>query len=143
MEADPIATGPRAPLSLSRSTRERLERLGLEFLAEVLRRDTRRHAENVPALAELAHVLTRLGRVEEGLRTDLALVRLVPQDPTVHYNLACSYALLGEVESALDALEAAVSHGYDDVEHLATDADLETLHDEERYRRILRTLERT
>jgi tetratricopeptide (TPR) repeat protein len=125
---------------LVQGTRARLEHAGREFLADILARETLRHPENAAALAELAHVLTRLGRLEEGLRADQALLRLVPDDPTVHYNLACSLALLERPDQALDALERAIDLGYDDPEHLLADEDLAGLRAERRFRELLRRL---
>jgi tetratricopeptide (TPR) repeat protein len=131
-----------APLGIDRGLRERLETLGQEFLAEILARETERHPENLGALTDLAHVLTHLGRLEEGLSVDLRLVRLAPEDPTVHYNLACSLALLGRKAEALDALESAAQHGYDDVEHLLADDDLFDLRSEPRFAALARRLAR-
>jgi len=118
-----------------------LDRKGLEFLAEVLRAHARRHPRSLDALAELGHALTKLGRVEEGLDVDRQLVRLVPDNPTVHYNLACSLALLNRKDDSMDALEAAVDLGYGDRAFLRDDDDLVALRGELRFERILRRLE--
>jgi Flp pilus assembly protein TadD len=133
--------GGRAPLGIDRRLRGELDRLGQEFLADILGREVERHPRNLSALADLAHVLTRLGRLEDGLAIDRRLVRLEPDNPTVHYNLACSLALLGRKEEALDALEAAVANGYDDVEHLLADEDLALLREERRFRGLAQKLE--
>ena len=122
---------------IPRPLRDRLERLGQEFLADFLERATVRHPENAEALAELAGVLTSLGRLEEGLAADEKLVELVPENPTVHYNLACSLALLGRRDSALAALERAIQLGYKDGEHLLEDEDLASLRDEACFRELV------
>ncbi len=119
----------------------RLERLGLEFQAAFLGAETRRHPENLEALGELAHVLTRLGRHGEGLDADERLARALPDNPVVHYNHACSLCLSGRALEALDSLELAVSLGYDDPEHMAADEDLTALRNEPRFERLLRRLE--
>jgi tetratricopeptide (TPR) repeat protein len=121
---------------------ERLDRSGQEFLADILSRETARHPKNLEALAELAHVLTRLGRLEEGLAIDERLVRLAPENPTVHYNLACSLALLGAPARAISELEQAVRLGYDDLAHLLEDPDLVALHSEPRFRELVAGLDR-
>jgi tetratricopeptide (TPR) repeat protein len=131
------------PFELEPRTLERLEQSGQEFLAEFFSREAARHPENLDALAELAHVLTRLGRLEEGLAVDEELARLAPENPTVHYNLACSLALLREPERALEALERAVGLGYDDLPHLLDDADLASLRKEPRFRELVTRLEKT
>jgi Flp pilus assembly protein TadD len=112
---------------------QRLERCGSEFLAEFLGLELQRHPENLEALAERAEVLTRLGRLEEGRAHDRRLCELVPGDPTAHYNLACSLALLGHLEDALSELELAVELGYDDPAHLARDEDLVRLRGMQRF----------
>ena len=104
-------------------------------------RECERHPRNLPALAELAHALTRLGRLEAGLQADLRLMRLVPDNPTVHYNLACSLTLLGKPDEALDALERAIECGYDDAGHMVHDEDLRSLEHEFRFQRMVRSLE--
>jgi len=130
-----MGSGP--ALILPADQRARLERMGLEFLAEMLTRSLARHPDDFERLAELATTLTRLGRLKEGLAADERLVRLAPEDPTVHYNLACSLALLGRAEEALDALERAVELGYDDLAHLRGDGDLATLRHAPRFRALL------
>lgn len=129
-------------LELPAELQARLDRLGLEFLAEFLGRASARHPDHLEPLAELATTLTRLGRLEEGLDADRRLVRLVPHDPTVRYNLACSLALLGQKESALDELERAFALGYRDTAHLLADEDLDGLRSEPRFRALVERLGR-
>lgn len=124
------------------ASRERLERLGEDFLIEFLRRDTQRHPKNALALAELAHRLTSNGRIEEGLDVDRRLVRLQPDEPIVHYNLGCSLALLGRTDEALDALERSIELGFANPGHLESDEDLASLRDEVRFRDLVRRLNR-
>ena len=120
--------------------KQRLETVGLEFLAAFLHKETSRNPGNLQALAELAHVLTRMGRIEDGLSADRRLVELAPNSPTVHYNLACSLCLLGRSDPAIDALERAVELGYDDLEHLVGDTDLESLHRDTRFQSLIESL---
>eukprot|EP00239_Pterosperma_sp_CCMP1384_P005576 CAMPEP_0197848898 /NCGR_PEP_ID=MMETSP1438-20131217/10415_1 /TAXON_ID=1461541 /ORGANISM="Pterosperma sp., Strain CCMP1384" /LENGTH=252 /DNA_ID=CAMNT_0043461353 /DNA_START=111 /DNA_END=869 /DNA_ORIENTATION=+ len=47
----------------------------------------------------------------------------------VQYNIACCYSRLGEVESGLLALSEAVTLGFEDVNTLQTDQDLQALRD--------------
>lgn len=135
-----VPMSPSGPLTLPPELGERLERLGLEFQAEFLARACARRPGNFEALSDLASILTRLGRVEEGLQADEQLVRLAPEEPIVHYNLACSLALLGRVDPALDALERAVALGYTDLAHLEEDPDLERARSSPRFAALLRQL---
>ena len=53
------------------------------------------------------------------------------------YNLACSLALLGRPDEALDHLSAAVGQGWGDVRHTQDDADLESLRELPRYQELI------
>ncbi len=128
------------PLDLSAPLQEELAQLGLGFLADFLAVETARHPRNVDALAELGQVYSRMGRWREGLEVDRKLVRLVPENPTVHYNLACSLAILGQTDPALDALEHAVRRGYSDLEYMLGDADLASLRREARFQELVQHL---
>ena len=79
------------------------------------------------ALSCLGNAYTRKGFYKEGLAIDRKLVKLKPEDPIVHYNLACSLSLMGEDEQALRELKRAVLLGYDDFTYILEDADLESL----------------
>ncbi|MFT4711294.1 MAG: Flp pilus assembly protein TadD [Planctomycetota bacterium] len=127
-------------LPLDPGTRKRIDRLGKEFLADFYRRETSRHPENLEALSELAHLLTQLGRLEEGLAVDQLLVKAMPDSDLVHYNHACSLALSGLLVEAMDALELAIELGYDDAPHLDADEDFACLQKEPRFQRLLRRL---
>ncbi|GIW73036.1 MAG: hypothetical protein KatS3mg102_2578 [Planctomycetota bacterium] len=87
----------------------------------------RSEPEHLEALHALGHLYTAVGRHEDGLRIDEQLVRLTPQEPVVHYNLACSLALLGRTEQALQALARAIALGYRDADHMIADPDLASL----------------
>lgn len=130
----------RTPLDLTPELATTTDRLGREFMLAILEVETARHPENVEALAELGHAYTREGRHLDGLRIDRKLARLIPDDPTVHYNLACSLALLGRLDAALDALEESIGLGYADPEFMAKDEDLSSLRGDSRYETLLHSL---
>jgi hypothetical protein len=67
---------------------------------------------------------------------DEQLARLRPADPTVLYNLACSYSLTGDTESAFAALQRSLIAGYDDFKWLAQDPDLDQLRKHPNYAQI-------
>jgi len=117
-----------------------VERRGLEFLADFYGSEMARKPENIEALAELGHVLTQLGRYEEGLAVDRVLALREPEDPNVLYNLACSLALTGRADEAFRTLDRAILHGYGDADHLAADDDLAALRADVRFAELLRTL---
>ena len=124
-------------ISWSESARERVEREGLAFLQGFYETERGRHPENLAALVELGHVYTRQGRIAEGLAVDRELVSQIPEDPTAHYNLACSLALSGARDEALAVLERSAELGYDDPEHLESDSDLASLQGDPRLTALL------
>lgn len=95
----------------------------IEFYEGILRRN-RDYTEVVGLLGAL---YTRVGRITDGLKMDRKLVRLEPDNPTAHYNLACSLALCKKRPAAIQSLRKAVSLGYDDVDWMLQDPDLEIL----------------
>lgn len=128
------------PLTIDEPLGAELHTLGLGFLAEFFQGVVQRHPDNLEALSELAQVLTSLGRHAEGLLIDERLVRALPDSAIVRYNFACSLALTGRPLEALDALERAISLGYDDPEHLVADEDLVGLRKELRFQRLVKRL---
>ncbi len=63
--------------------------------------------------------------------------KLAPNgNPTVLYNLACSYALHSKEKKALEALENAVDKGFNQLALMKTDPDLASIRDSEQFRLI-------
>lgn len=53
--------------------------------------------------------------------------------PSVPYNAACCFARLGQADDAFQYLDLAFRGGWSDVDHLKSDADLESLHSDKRW----------
>jgi tetratricopeptide (TPR) repeat protein len=85
----------------------------------------------------LGALYTKVGRVADGLRMDRKLVRLEPDNATAHYNLACSLALCKKRPAAIQSLRKAVSLGYDDVDWMLQDPDLEILKTDPEFQGLL------
>ncbi|MBC8375266.1 MAG: tetratricopeptide repeat protein [FCB group bacterium] len=63
--------------------------------------------------------------------------KLAPNgNPTVLYNLACSYAMRGKEKKALEALESAVDKGFIQLGLMKTDPDLSSIRDSEKFEMI-------
>ena len=75
----------------------------------------------------LAHLYTKVGRIQEGLAMDRRLRDCRPGDPLVHYNLACSLSLTGHPDEAVAMLQKALDLGYRDLSWILQDKDLEPL----------------
>jgi tetratricopeptide (TPR) repeat protein len=109
----------------------------ISFFESVLRRD--------PQYADVIEILgglyTKTGRIADGLKMDRKLVRLLPENATAHYNLACSLALSRRTSEALRSLRRAVDLGYTDVDWMLQDPDLEVLKAHPEFQKLLATLE--
>lgn len=108
-----------------------------DFETSFFERLVKNNPDFVDALIPLAEVYTRRGMFEKGLKIDKKLARLKKDDPIVHYNLACSLALVGEKEKALSALKRSIQLGYHDFEHMKKDADLKSLHEDLRFKSLM------
>ena len=92
---------------------------------------------NVDALQMLGQALTRARRHKEALEVDLQLVKLLPDDPVTHYNLACSYSLLKKVGDSIRELRSALKLGYSDIPHMLRDRDLANVRTDARFRKLV------
>lgn len=88
----------------------------------------KRMPKDVRVVSVLAHLYTETGQVDQGLRMDRKLARMTPEDPTVHYNLACSLSLKNRKKEALESIKTAIAFGYDDFVWMCHDPDLVNLH---------------
>jgi len=97
----------------------------------------------VEALMNLSTLYTRQGDHEKGLAVDRRLVELRPDDPIVHYNLACSLSLVTELDGALAELEKAIERGYCDYAYMIEDADLENVRGDRRFFELMAKFHKT
>jgi tetratricopeptide (TPR) repeat protein len=102
------------------------------FLEGIVHRDPK----YVEALQVLGDNYTRRGKFTEGMEVDEKLSTLLPNDPTVLYNLACSYALTRRLEQAATALLRALDYGYSDFKWLLKDPDLQNLREHDLFKGI-------
>ena len=94
------------------------------------------------ALSCLGDAYTRKGFYQEGLEIDKRLVKLKPEDPVAHYNLACSLSLTGTIEQAMKELKQAVLLGYEDLAYIIEDPDLKNLRKHPHFKGFLQKLEK-
>jgi len=88
---------------------------------------------HVDALINLGNLYTKRGDYAKGLEVDRRLVQLRPDDAIVHYNLACSMSLMGEIEGAFAELKLAVDLGYNDLDYILSDGDLDNIRKDPRF----------
>jgi serine/threonine protein kinase/Flp pilus assembly protein TadD len=122
-----------------------LERLGRKKEAEQLRdrmtRVLRQQLEVVPedvrARILLATNLGYCGEAEESVRHLQTAVALRPNDGNTLYNAACTYGVLARRPEALETLKKAVAAGYGNLNWAARDSDLDCLHDDPEFRKLV------
>ena len=114
----------------------------IEFEIDFFEKILKDAPDFIEALVAIGDLYTRAGYWQKGLDIDLKLLRLRPEDPIVHYNLACSYALLNQTRAALGALSKAIDLGYNDFQHLKEDPDLENLLKDEQFKTFIAQVEK-
>ena len=89
----------------------------------------KRMPKDLRVVSMLAQLYTKTGQIDSGLKMDRKLVRLSPDDPVNHYNLACSLTLKDRKADAVKSLRTAIALGYTDFDWIRHDPDLQPLHD--------------
>jgi len=114
-----------------------LDKIGDDFQVRILEAGLKSDSENYNILFELGNAYTRTGRYEEGLDIDRKLTRIKPGNPVVHYNLACSLALLQRMDEAFEELEVSFKLGYREYNYIISDPDLENLRGDGRFAELV------
>jgi len=123
-----------------------LERLGRkkeaehvrERMVKVLRQQLELVPEDVRARILLASQLASLREdADESIRHLQTAVALRPGDPNTLYNAACTYGVLGRKAEALDTLKKAFAAGYGNSNWAANDSDLDCLHDDPEFQKLI------
>lgn len=113
------------------------QRLFDDFEIRLCRAAAAADPRNLRALELLGQALSRARRHPEALEVDLRVAHLRPRDPVAHYNLACTYSNLEDMDGAFDALRRAFELGYKDYPHLLRDPDLENVRRDRRFKALL------
>jgi serine/threonine protein kinase/Flp pilus assembly protein TadD len=123
-----------------------LERLGRkkeaeqvrERMTKVLRQQLERVPEDVRARVLLATNLAYYGQdADEAIRHLKTAVALRPNDPNTLYNAACTYGVLGRKAEALETIKRTFAAGYGNTNWAANDSDLDCLHDDPEFRKLV------
>ncbi len=123
-----------------------LERLGRKKEAEqlrermikVLRQQLEMVPEDVRARILLAGNLAYFQQdADESIRHLQTAVALRPGDPSTLYNAACTYGVLGKKAEALQTLKKAFAAGYGNPNWAANDSDLDCLHDDPDFEKLV------
>ena len=92
--------------------------------------------EDVRARSLLAADYANMERPEDAVRHLEMTVALRPNDSSVLYNAACTYAVLGRKAEALDRLQRALECGYSNADWPRQDPDLSSLHDDPEFLKL-------
>lgn len=123
-----------------------LKRLGREKEAEqieaqtikVLRQQLELVPEDVRARILLATNLAYSGQdADEAVRHLQTAVALRPNDANTLYNAACTYGILGRKPEALETVKKAFAAGYANHTWAANDSDLDCLHDNPEFQKLV------
>jgi tetratricopeptide (TPR) repeat protein len=105
-------------------------------LLEAFETHLREVPEDARARILRAGMYAQEGRSEDSVReANLAMV-LRPDEATVLYNAACTFASLGKKSEALDALQKAWNAGFKDADWTRRDPDLASLHGDPEFERL-------
>ncbi len=108
----------------------------------VLRQQLELVPEDVRARILLAVNLADFGEPEESVRQLQTAVALRPNDSNTLYNAACTYGVLGKKAEALETLKKAFAAGYGLKDWAAKDPDLDCLHDDPEFQKLVARSER-
>ncbi len=109
-----------------------------ELLTKVLRQQLELVPEDVRARILLATTLAAAKEnAEEAMRHLQTAVALRPGDANTLYNAACCYGVLGEKAAALETIKKAFAAGYGNRAWAAQDTDLDTLHGDPEFQKLV------
>ena len=105
----------------------------LEFQMVFYEGILRQRPDFIDVLIVLGEIYTKKRHYEKGLKIDKKLSKLRPQSPIIHYNLACSFSLVGDTLNSFKAIKRAILLGYDDFIFMDSDPDLSNLRRDDRF----------
>ncbi len=123
-----------------------LERLGRKKdaeqlqsrLAVVLRQQLEREPEDVRARVLLAVFLAAQHEGEdEAIRHLQTAIALRPKDTNTLYNAACAYGVMKRKAEAMETVRKALAAGYGNLDWMSKDPDLECLHDDPEFQKLV------
>ncbi len=125
-------------LSLERLGRRREVEQVRGRMGKVLRQQLELVPEDVRARILLATNLAYSKQdADECIRHLQTAVALRPADPNTLYNAACTYGVLGKKAEALETFKKAIEVGYSNLNWAAKDADLDCLHDDTEFQKLV------
>jgi serine/threonine protein kinase/Tfp pilus assembly protein PilF len=124
-------------LSFDRLGRKKESESVRQRMNTVLRQQLELVPEDVRARILLSSNLAAFGEAEEAVRHLQTAVALRPNDGNTLYNAACTYGVLHRKSEALETLKKAFTAGYGNVNWAARDSDLDVLHDDLEFQKLV------
>jgi TolB-like protein/Flp pilus assembly protein TadD len=115
-----------------------------EAFAECLKRVDRHlqlHPDDVRAVYIKSNSLCGLDENELALEWAAHALAMDPEEPSVLYNVACIYALLNEIDKAIDCLEKAFFKGFGHKEWMENDPDFAAVRAHPRFKALMEGLD--
>lgn len=81
------------------------------------------------------------GQYERAVKEYHKALQVAPKSSLAWYNLACALSRLKRIQEAVDALRKSLDCGYDDIDWLKKDPDLDNLRDTAPYKELLKALD--
>ena len=107
-------------------------------MIKVLRQQLELVPEDVRARILLATQLAYMKEdADESIRHLQTAVALRPGDANTLYNAACTYGVLGKKAEALETLKKAFASGYGNRTWAGKDSDLDCLHDDPEFQKLV------
>ena len=116
--------------------REDAKRHVRQRLLQAFENHLREVPEDARARILRAGMYAQEGRTDDAVREASLAMVLRPNEATVLYNAACTFANLGKKAEAIDALRKAWDAGYKDAEWTRRDPDLTILHGDPEFERL-------
>ena len=104
---------------------------------QVIEKHVQMHPDDARALLFGATQHLQAGNPDKCREWTRRALAIAPDDPVTFYNAACNYSLLGEVETAIDCLENAVTSGMAQKDWLDHDSDLDPLRSHPRFQALM------
>ena len=83
-----------------------------------------------------------VGKIDEAIAAHKLAAKFEDYKGIATYNLGCAWALKGEKEKAIAALQNAVKFGFDDLEQFEEDKDLDSLRNDDRFSDLISKLKK-
>ncbi len=99
------------------------------------------HLDDIGMRIRIGNGLLEAGKYEEALVQYRMALEIDPEDDVAWYNIACAYSLMEDHDEAVAALEKSVEFGYDDLDWMQRDPDLDNIRDHPRYKALVEKLE--